>query len=180
MKLSHNPWRAVLLFCLAVWFKKLHFRCFFPVIPFASKTGIKITGLITDKQVKYNMIFLSHYWNCTNLVSDLAQHYLMRANITAIRRVRKTDNNRIARSVLAPVWSLFLLCMTWNCSDLTLSQFWFVSVCCRALVCQGLWSSHRQSHRWAPGGGCGNRCQALWSEKNRRWVFCFHHWLQRS
>lgn len=30
-------------------------------------------------------------------VSDLAQHYLMKANITAIRRVRKTDNNRIAR-----------------------------------------------------------------------------------
>ncbi|PKK17501.1 chaperonin containing TCP1, subunit 3 (gamma) [Columba livia] len=28
-------------------------------------------------------------------ISDLAQHYLMKANITAIRRVRKTDNNRI-------------------------------------------------------------------------------------
>ncbi|XP_034954174.1 T-complex protein 1 subunit gamma [Zootoca vivipara] len=31
-------------------------------------------------------------------ISDLAQHFLMRANITAIRRVRKTDNNRIARA----------------------------------------------------------------------------------
>lgn len=30
-------------------------------------------------------------------VSDLAQHFLMKANISAIRRVRKTDNNRIAR-----------------------------------------------------------------------------------
>lgn len=30
-------------------------------------------------------------------VTDLAQHYLVKANITAIRRVRKTDNNRIAR-----------------------------------------------------------------------------------
>ncbi|XP_003388844.1 PREDICTED: T-complex protein 1 subunit gamma-like [Amphimedon queenslandica] len=30
-------------------------------------------------------------------VSDLAQHYLSKSNITAIRRVRKTDNNRIAR-----------------------------------------------------------------------------------
>lgn len=29
--------------------------------------------------------------------TDLAQHYLVKANITAIRRVRKTDNNRIAR-----------------------------------------------------------------------------------
>ncbi len=30
-------------------------------------------------------------------VSDLAQHFLMKANIACIRRVRKTDNNRIAR-----------------------------------------------------------------------------------
>jgi len=30
-------------------------------------------------------------------VSDLAQHYFVKHNITAIRRVRKTDNNRIAR-----------------------------------------------------------------------------------
>lgn len=30
-------------------------------------------------------------------VSDLAQHYLCKAGITAIRRLRKTDNNRIAR-----------------------------------------------------------------------------------
>ena len=30
-------------------------------------------------------------------VSDLAQHFLMKENISVIRRVRKTDNNRIAR-----------------------------------------------------------------------------------
>ncbi|KAF1382171.1 hypothetical protein PFLUV_G00161680 [Perca fluviatilis] len=30
-------------------------------------------------------------------ISDLAQHYLVKANITAIRRVRKSDNNRISR-----------------------------------------------------------------------------------
>lgn len=30
-------------------------------------------------------------------VSDLAQHYFQKAGITAIRRVRKTDNNRIGR-----------------------------------------------------------------------------------
>ncbi|XP_054717149.1 T-complex protein 1 subunit gamma-like [Uloborus diversus] len=36
-------------------------------------------------------------------VSDLAQHYLLKANITAIRRVRKTDNNRIARACGATV-----------------------------------------------------------------------------
>lgn len=32
-------------------------------------------------------------------VSDLAQHYLCKAGITALRRVRKTDNNRIARAI---------------------------------------------------------------------------------
>lgn len=30
-------------------------------------------------------------------VSDIAQHYLMKQNISVIRRIRKTDNNRIAR-----------------------------------------------------------------------------------
>ena len=32
-------------------------------------------------------------------VSDLAQHYLMKAGITAIRRLKKTDNNRLARYI---------------------------------------------------------------------------------
>ncbi|CAG8611345.1 1085_t:CDS:2 [Cetraspora pellucida] len=36
-------------------------------------------------------------------ISDLAQHYLLKANISAIRRVRKTDNNRIARAVGATI-----------------------------------------------------------------------------
>ncbi|RKO96125.1 T-complex protein 1, partial [Caulochytrium protostelioides] len=36
-------------------------------------------------------------------VSDLAQHYLLKQNITAIRRVRKTDNNRIARATGATI-----------------------------------------------------------------------------
>jgi len=31
-------------------------------------------------------------------ISDLAQHFLLKAGITAIRRVRKSDNNRIARA----------------------------------------------------------------------------------
>lgn len=33
-------------------------------------------------------------------VSDLAQHYLMKAGVSVIRRVRKSDNNRIARFLL--------------------------------------------------------------------------------
>merc|ERR1711988_1203133 len=36
-------------------------------------------------------------------VSDLAQHYLMKANITAFRRLRKTDNNRVARATGATI-----------------------------------------------------------------------------
>jgi len=36
-------------------------------------------------------------------VVDLAQHYLVKNNITAIRRVRKSDNNRIARATGATI-----------------------------------------------------------------------------
>ncbi|EDV48796.1 T-complex protein 1 subunit gamma [Drosophila erecta] len=36
-------------------------------------------------------------------VSDLAQHYLLKAGITAIRRLRKTDNLRIARACGATI-----------------------------------------------------------------------------
>ncbi|CAE6444622.1 unnamed protein product [Rhizoctonia solani] len=36
-------------------------------------------------------------------VSDLAQHYLLKANISALRRVRKSDNNRIARATGATI-----------------------------------------------------------------------------
>ncbi|XP_025076648.1 T-complex protein 1 subunit gamma-like [Pomacea canaliculata] len=36
-------------------------------------------------------------------VSDLAQHFLVKAGISVLRRVRKTDNNRIARAVGATI-----------------------------------------------------------------------------
>ncbi|KAJ1557714.1 T-complex protein 1 subunit gamma, partial [Nowakowskiella sp. JEL0078] len=36
-------------------------------------------------------------------VSDLAQHYLLKENITAIRRLRKSDNNRVARACGATI-----------------------------------------------------------------------------
>ncbi|OBT63244.1 hypothetical protein VE03_07760 [Pseudogymnoascus sp. 23342-1-I1] len=36
-------------------------------------------------------------------VSDLAQHYLLKGNVTALRRVRKSDNNRIARATGATI-----------------------------------------------------------------------------
>merc|ERR1719217_1406401 len=36
-------------------------------------------------------------------VSDLAQHYLQKAGISVLRRVRKTDNNRVARATGATI-----------------------------------------------------------------------------
>lgn len=36
-------------------------------------------------------------------VSDLAQHYLVKAGITVVRRLKKSDNNRIARAVGATI-----------------------------------------------------------------------------
>ncbi|ODQ80756.1 hypothetical protein BABINDRAFT_160970 [Babjeviella inositovora NRRL Y-12698] len=36
-------------------------------------------------------------------VSDLAQHYLLKANISVLRRVKKSDNNRIARATGATI-----------------------------------------------------------------------------
>nr|CAD7437823.1 unnamed protein product [Timema bartmani] len=36
-------------------------------------------------------------------VSDLAQHFLLKANVTVLRRVRKSDNNRIARACGATI-----------------------------------------------------------------------------
>ena len=55
-------------------------------------------------------------------VSDLAQHYFVRAGISVIRRVRKSDNNRIARSVplIHFIWSLgkcLILILVWQCLD---------------------------------------------------------------
>jgi T-complex protein 1 subunit gamma len=35
--------------------------------------------------------------------SDLAQHYLSKANVTVLRRLRKTDNNRVARATGATI-----------------------------------------------------------------------------
>lgn len=36
-------------------------------------------------------------------VSDLAQHFLLKAGITALRRLRKSDNNRVARACGATI-----------------------------------------------------------------------------
>ena len=38
-------------------------------------------------------------------VSDLAQHFLVKNNITCLRRLKKSDNNRVARAVGANIVS---------------------------------------------------------------------------
>lgn len=48
-------------------------------------------------QFKPDLVF------CEKGISDLAQHYFLKANISAIRRVRKSDNNRIARATGATI-----------------------------------------------------------------------------
>jgi len=54
--------------------------------------------VITEKGVSGNQKAGNY-----KLIVDLAQHYFVKANVTALRRVRKTDNNRIARAVGATI-----------------------------------------------------------------------------
>lgn len=39
----------------------------------------------------------------SSIIPDIAQHFLLKANVTVLRRVRKSDNNRIARAVGATI-----------------------------------------------------------------------------
>lgn len=52
----------------------------------------------------YGSLYLLWWSIITSIpVTDLAQHHLSKHNITAIRRVRKSDNNRIARACGATI-----------------------------------------------------------------------------
>lgn len=42
---------------------------------------------------------------CEKGVSDLAEHFLLKENVSVLRRARKTDNNRIARVTGATIVS---------------------------------------------------------------------------
>ncbi len=52
---------------------------------------------ISGENLKYIYFYFKNKKTKIFLYLDLAQHYLVKANITAIRRLRKSDNNRIAR-----------------------------------------------------------------------------------
>ncbi|KAF2864333.1 t-complex protein 1 subunit gamma [Piedraia hortae CBS 480.64] len=77
-------------------------------------------------------------------VSDLAQHYLLKANITALRRVRKTDNNRIARAtgatIVNSVYDLSESDVGTNCGSFQISKigdeyFTFLTKCKTPKAC---------------------------------------------
>lgn len=64
--------------------------------------------VFTEKGVSGTLLTLSAFVSrhlLTSSITDLAQHYLLKADppITAIRRVRKSDNNRIARATGATI-----------------------------------------------------------------------------
>ena len=69
----------------------------------AFKPDVVITEKgVSGKEANILKDTLDDYSNIRGLL-DLAQHFLMKANITALRRVRKTDNNRIARATGATI-----------------------------------------------------------------------------
>jgi T-complex protein 1 subunit gamma len=66
--------------------------------------AVKPDLVITEKGVSGRQPHHSIYVLCTaNLLVDLAQHFFVKAGISALRRVRKTDNNRIARATGATI-----------------------------------------------------------------------------
>jgi T-complex protein 1 subunit gamma len=66
--------------------------------------AVKPDVVITEKGVSgMYRILIPYRLNLLLTRIDLAQHFLVKNNITALRRVRKTDNNRIARAVGATI-----------------------------------------------------------------------------
>lgn len=59
--------------------------------------AVKPDLVFTEKGVSGMWYWQFPFLGEVGLVTDLAQHFLMKHNITAIRRLRKSDNNRIAR-----------------------------------------------------------------------------------
>ncbi|EEB08414.1 chaperonin-containing T-complex gamma subunit Cct3 [Schizosaccharomyces japonicus yFS275] len=83
--------------------------------PLEYKKGESQTNIEITKETDWNRVLeieeeqVKHMCDCITAVkpdlvitekgvSDLAQHYLLKNNISVLRRVRKSDNNRIARA----------------------------------------------------------------------------------
>ena len=68
--------------------------------------AVKPDLVLTEKGVSGRLLLLYPIGNTGLLLTiytDLAQHFFVKHNVTALRRVRKTDNNRIARATGATI-----------------------------------------------------------------------------
>ncbi|KAG2393585.1 hypothetical protein C9374_007116 [Naegleria lovaniensis] len=90
--------------------------------PLEYKKGESETNVVLEKEEDFETLLkMEDEWikkTCDDIIkfkpdlvitekgcSDLAQYYLLKHNISALRRVRKTDNNRIARATGATIVS---------------------------------------------------------------------------
>lgn len=63
---------------------------------------VNFSSVFTTPNCVWWWLFIQWQYSYFN-APDLAQHYLVKNDITAIRRIRKTDNNRIARACGATI-----------------------------------------------------------------------------
>jgi len=101
-RLIKNP-RIILLDC-SLEFKKGESQTDVEIVKETDFTRLLEIEEEFIEQICNNIIALKPDLVCTEKgVSDLAQHYLMKANISVLRRLRKSDNNRIARACNATI-----------------------------------------------------------------------------
>ncbi|XP_026816872.1 T-complex protein 1 subunit gamma-like [Rhopalosiphum maidis] len=101
-RLIKNP-RIILLDC-SLEFKKGESQTEVEIVKETDFTRLLQIEEEFIEQICNDIIALKPDLVCTEKgVSDLAQHYLMKANISVIRRLRKSDNNRIARACNATI-----------------------------------------------------------------------------
>ncbi|XP_022178503.1 T-complex protein 1 subunit gamma-like [Myzus persicae] len=101
-RLIKNP-RIILLDC-SLEFKKGESQTDVEIVKETDFTRLLQIEEEFIKQMCNDIIALKPDLVCTEKgVSDLAQHYLMKANISVLRRLRKSDNNRIARACNATI-----------------------------------------------------------------------------
>ncbi|CAI6352939.1 unnamed protein product [Macrosiphum euphorbiae] len=101
-RLIKNP-RIILLDC-SLEFKKGESQTDVEIVKETDFTRLLQIEEEYIEQMCNDIIALKPDLVCTEKgVSDLAQHYLMKANISVLRRLRKSDNNRIARACNAAI-----------------------------------------------------------------------------
>lgn len=101
-RLIKNP-RVILLDC-SLEFKKGESQTEVEIIKETDFTKLLQIEEEYVQRICSDIIALKPDLVCTEKgVSDLAQHFLMKANISVLRRLRKSDNNRVARACNATI-----------------------------------------------------------------------------